>query len=126
MIYSSIIYNRYDSALILEDGVDMELNITSIMTNNHSLLPLDWDLLNIGHCIAGKDFLINLYLIHQKPLNYIHLKNHIVHKVMPFQPAGALKLIKLHAKLYLLQLISKIEEGVLKSYSVNPASIISN
>ncbi|CAG8806765.1 20095_t:CDS:2, partial [Gigaspora margarita] len=40
------------------------------------------------------------------------------------ETAGALKLIKLLAELYLLQLISKIEKGVLKSYSVNPADII--
>ncbi|CAG8649575.1 36722_t:CDS:1, partial [Gigaspora margarita] len=38
--------------------------------------------------------------------------------------AGALKIIILLVKLYLLQLISKIEECVLKSNSVNPASII--
>ncbi|CAG8751533.1 25313_t:CDS:2 [Gigaspora margarita] len=66
------------------------------MLHIHSLLPLDWDLLNIGHCYA-------------------------------VSAAGALKFIKLFAELYLpldLQLISKIEEGVLKSYSVNPASII--
>ncbi|KAF0485068.1 hypothetical protein F8M41_022880 [Gigaspora margarita] len=88
IIENNQIRSLYDSALILEDGVDMELSITSIMTDIHSLLPLDWDLLNLGHS------------------------------------AGALKLIKLLAELYLLQLISKNEEGVLKSYSVNPASII--
>ncbi|CAG8769584.1 19519_t:CDS:2, partial [Gigaspora rosea] len=87
----------YDSALILEDDVDIELNITSIMTHIH-IFYLRIEIFYILVIVwAGKD------------------------------TAGDLKLIKLLAKLFIpldLHLISKIEEGVLKSYSVNPAAII--
>ncbi|CAG8611914.1 12429_t:CDS:1, partial [Racocetra persica] len=49
-IYQSIVDNRYDSALILEDDIDFELNIVSIMTDTHRNLPADWEILYLGHC----------------------------------------------------------------------------
>ncbi|RIB14070.1 glycosyltransferase family 25 protein [Gigaspora rosea] len=127
MIYSSIIYNRYDSALILEDDVDIELNITSIMTHIHSLLPSDWDLLYIGHCMGWEGYFDQpLFDTSETFKLYPSKKPYCTHGYA-VSAAGALKLIKLLAELYIpldLQLISKIEEGVLKSYSVNPAAII--
>ena len=49
-IYQSIIRNRYRNALILDDNLDFEFNITSIMFNVHKILPADWDLLYLGFC----------------------------------------------------------------------------
>ncbi|CAG8607875.1 328_t:CDS:1 [Cetraspora pellucida] len=49
-IFESIVKNGYESALILEDDVDMELNITNIMTEVHHNLPNNWDMLYLGHC----------------------------------------------------------------------------
>ncbi|CAG8810045.1 33802_t:CDS:1, partial [Racocetra persica] len=49
-IFESIVKNGYENALILEDDVDMEVNITDIMTEVHHNLPNDWDMLYLGHC----------------------------------------------------------------------------
>ncbi|CAG8577034.1 22081_t:CDS:2 [Dentiscutata erythropus] len=49
-IYKEIIDKGYNSALILEDDVDFELNITAIMADIHRDLPASWETLYIGHC----------------------------------------------------------------------------
>ncbi|CAG8572404.1 22576_t:CDS:1 [Dentiscutata erythropus] len=48
-----IVKNEYENALILEDDIDIELNITDIMAEVHQNLPYDWDMLYLGHC-AGR------------------------------------------------------------------------
>ncbi|RIB01877.1 Glycosyltransferase Family 25 protein [Gigaspora rosea] len=50
LTYELIAENEYENALILEDAVDIELNITDIMTEVHRYLPDDWDILYLGHC----------------------------------------------------------------------------
>ncbi|CAG8522927.1 369_t:CDS:1 [Cetraspora pellucida] len=127
LIYLSIAYNRYESALILEDDVDIELNITSIMTYIHSVLPSDWDLLYIGHCMGWEGaFDPPLEETSETFKLYPSKKPYCTHGYA-ISAAGALKLIKELATLYVpldLHLISKIDEGVFKAYSVNPAAII--
>ncbi|CAG8855722.1 34803_t:CDS:1, partial [Gigaspora margarita] len=49
-VYQSIIKHGYESALILEDDVDFELNIDSIITDTFKLLPSNWDLFYLGYC----------------------------------------------------------------------------
>ncbi|CAG8827996.1 19746_t:CDS:1, partial [Cetraspora pellucida] len=49
-IYQSILDHNYRSALILEDDIDIELNIKSIMTDIHHILPANWEILYLGHC----------------------------------------------------------------------------
>ncbi|KAF0560345.1 glycosyltransferase family 25 protein [Gigaspora margarita] len=49
-IFELIVKNGYENALIFEDDVDIELNITDIMIEVHKNLPNDWDLLYLGHC----------------------------------------------------------------------------
>ncbi|CAG8722312.1 1768_t:CDS:2, partial [Dentiscutata erythropus] len=49
-IYKEIIDKGYNNALILEDDVDFELNITAIMTDIHRDLPASWEMLYVGHC----------------------------------------------------------------------------
>ncbi|CAG8700481.1 17873_t:CDS:2, partial [Gigaspora rosea] len=55
-IYKSIIDRGYGSALILEDDIDLELSISTIITDVHKSLPKDWELLYLGHCnnLEGK------------------------------------------------------------------------
>ncbi|CAG8548015.1 10214_t:CDS:1, partial [Racocetra fulgida] len=53
LIYKEIIDKGYDSALILEDDVDFELNITAIMTDIHHDLPPSWETLYIGSCFES-------------------------------------------------------------------------
>ncbi|CAG8712025.1 9269_t:CDS:1 [Racocetra persica] len=49
-IYQSIIQRGYDNALILEDDVDFELNIASIISDTYRFLPSNWDIYFIGYC----------------------------------------------------------------------------
>ncbi|KAJ2368515.1 hypothetical protein H4S02_010089, partial [Coemansia sp. RSA 2611] len=51
-IYRDIRQHSYASALILDDSVDMELNIRSLMRVAHENLPGDWDMFFPGHCGA--------------------------------------------------------------------------
>src|SRR5581483_6689738 len=49
-VYQSIIDNDYGSALILEDNIDIEVEISSIMSDVQKILPSDWEILYLGHC----------------------------------------------------------------------------
>ncbi|KAI9504477.1 hypothetical protein BX070DRAFT_251315 [Coemansia spiralis] len=51
-IYRDMANEGYRSALILDDSVDMELNIKTIMRAIHSHIPADWDMFFPGHCGA--------------------------------------------------------------------------
>ncbi|KAJ2860343.1 hypothetical protein GGH94_005582 [Coemansia aciculifera] len=51
-IYRDIRQHSYTSALILDDSVDMELNIRTLMHAAHQNLPRDWDMFFPGHCGA--------------------------------------------------------------------------
>ncbi|CAG8634534.1 7698_t:CDS:1 [Acaulospora morrowiae] len=49
-VYKSIVRNGYNSGLILEDDVDIEMSISLIITDVYHILPIDWEMLYIGHC----------------------------------------------------------------------------
>ncbi|KAJ2775780.1 hypothetical protein IWQ57_000190 [Coemansia nantahalensis] len=49
-IYRDMEASGYKSALILDDSVDMELNIKTIMRAVHRHLPAAWDMVFPGHC----------------------------------------------------------------------------
>ncbi|KAJ2599566.1 hypothetical protein H4R99_003670 [Coemansia sp. RSA 1722] len=51
-IYRDMLEAGYRSALILDDSVDMELNIKTIMRAVHKHLPPNWDMFFPGHCGA--------------------------------------------------------------------------
>ncbi|KAJ2107793.1 hypothetical protein GGI16_001394 [Coemansia sp. S142-1] len=51
-IYRDIRQHSYASALILDDSIDMELNIRTLMHAAHKNLPHDWDMFFPGHCGA--------------------------------------------------------------------------
>ncbi|KAJ1644584.1 hypothetical protein LPJ64_003751 [Coemansia asiatica] len=51
-IYRDMLEAGYKSALILDDSVDMELNIKTIMRAVHQSLPHNWDMFFPGHCGA--------------------------------------------------------------------------
>ncbi|KAJ1731570.1 hypothetical protein LPJ61_002469 [Coemansia biformis] len=51
-IYRDMEAAGYRSALILDDSVDMELNIKTIMRAVHRHLPAGWDMFFPGHCGA--------------------------------------------------------------------------
>ncbi|KAI8321665.1 hypothetical protein GQ54DRAFT_247735, partial [Martensiomyces pterosporus] len=51
-IYRDMAECGYKSALILDDSVDMELNIKTIMREIHRHIPSEWDMFFPGHCGA--------------------------------------------------------------------------
>ncbi|KAJ2811184.1 hypothetical protein FBU31_007828 [Coemansia sp. 'formosensis'] len=51
-VYRDIRQHAYASALILDDSVDMELNIRTLMRAALQNLPHDWDMFFPGHCGA--------------------------------------------------------------------------
>ncbi|CAG8459171.1 1746_t:CDS:1 [Acaulospora morrowiae] len=124
-IYRSIIKSGYRNALILEDDVDIELNITSVMSEIHHVLPQYWDLLYIGHC--SKD--------NSKPLDKESTSAFkLYHSVSPYcthayavSSTGARKLAELivhpHRPID-LELARWIRKKKLISYSVSPSAII--
>ncbi|KAJ1664744.1 hypothetical protein EV178_003815 [Coemansia sp. RSA 1646] len=51
-IFRDMAEQGYRSAMVLDDSVDMELNIKTIMRAIHRHIPTDWDMLFPGHCGA--------------------------------------------------------------------------
>ncbi|CAG8614262.1 4207_t:CDS:1 [Cetraspora pellucida] len=127
LIYASIVSRGYDSALILEDDVDIELNITSIMSYIHSVLPNDWDLLYLGHCMNWEGSFFEP-LDDSSPIFklYPSKKPYCTH-AYAVSYAGALKLLKELSVLEVpvdLELISRIDDGIVTSYSIEPAIVV--
>ncbi|CAG8521222.1 14049_t:CDS:2 [Cetraspora pellucida] len=52
LCYESIINYGYGSVLILEDDIDIEIRITSIMVDIHRILPADWDIVLTRESVA--------------------------------------------------------------------------
>ncbi|CAG8558529.1 6748_t:CDS:1 [Dentiscutata heterogama] len=65
-VIESIVKNGYKNTMILEDDVDMELNITDIMSEVHRNLPNNWDILYLGSCHEeGNELLKTNLTIHK-------------------------------------------------------------
>ncbi|CAG8654937.1 16159_t:CDS:1 [Racocetra fulgida] len=127
LIYASIVSHGYDSALILEDDVDIELNITSIMSYIHRVLPDDWDLLYLGHCMNWEGSFFEP-IDDSSPIFklYPSKKPYCTH-AYAVSYAGALKLLGELATLEVpvdLELISRIDDGIVTSYSIEPAVVV--
>ncbi|CAG8687487.1 1898_t:CDS:1 [Racocetra persica] len=58
LIYNKIIDEGFNNALILEDDVDFETNITDIMIDIHRNLPESWDTVHLGHCYEARGNLV--------------------------------------------------------------------
>ncbi|CAG8568775.1 10152_t:CDS:1, partial [Diversispora eburnea] len=48
--YELIVSNNYQSALILEDDVDFEVNIKDFLNEIQPFLPINWDMFYLGNC----------------------------------------------------------------------------
>ncbi|CAG8804522.1 7289_t:CDS:1 [Racocetra persica] len=132
-IYKSIIDNNYGSALILEDDIDIELNISPIMTDVHQSLPSDWEMLYLGHCnnLEGKSS--EPIIVSNRGNNSSSYK--IFKSEKPYctyayavSRAGALKLLETVGKPTKLpldqELINMIQKGTIKSYTLIPPIIV--
>ncbi|CAG8475059.1 9428_t:CDS:1 [Cetraspora pellucida] len=128
-IYQSIVDHNYKSALILEDDIDVELNIKSIMTDIHHILPINWEILYLGHCSnwEGKS---------GGPLPTYNRKESIYKLFKSKRPycthayavsyRGALKLLKNFTKLITpidLELTKMITTNEISSYTIIPSVI---
>ncbi|CAG8611654.1 12063_t:CDS:1, partial [Racocetra fulgida] len=126
LIYKEIIDKGYNSALILEDDVDFELNITAIMTDIHHDLPPSWETLYIGSCFesmgeqVGKSSSVHrLYksvapmCMHAYAVSYSGAQK-LIELLDPVVPRGTVD--------YSLSVV--IGEGKVSSYSVHPQPIV--
>ncbi|CAG8551876.1 3627_t:CDS:1 [Dentiscutata erythropus] len=126
MIYKLIIDKGLNNALILEDGVDFETNITAIMTDIHRNLPDSWDTLYIGHCFEGmgkpvgnSSFANGLYESVNPGCKHAYAVSNsgarkLVEKLDPMKPQGAID----------YAILARIMNKEITSYSVHPPPII--
>ncbi|CAG8737909.1 5883_t:CDS:1, partial [Racocetra fulgida] len=125
-VFELIVKNGYENAVIFEDDVDMELNITDIMSEVHHNLPNNWDMLYLGHCHEKGDKLFKT-----------NLTVHVLHKSgypkcahgYAVSARGAKKLLE---KLKIDNTTNKIDRdipalimsGEIISYSIYPRIVV--
>ncbi|KAF0355553.1 glycosyltransferase family 25 protein [Gigaspora margarita] len=129
-VYQLIAQHKFESTLVLEDDIDFELNISSIMTDIHQTLPADWEILYLGHCSDWErnsneylsdynDGLSNFKLFKSKRPYCTH--------AYAVSYAGALKLLrKLNTITPLpidLELVNMIKTNEISSYTIIPPVI---
>ncbi|CAG8636230.1 12687_t:CDS:1 [Acaulospora colombiana] len=124
-VYRSIINNGYRNALILEDDVDIELNITSIVHGIYPTLPPNWDLLYVGHCwFENKEPCDNKTT---SAFRLYYSKMPVCTHAYAVSFAAAQRLVKMLTFLTEpidVQLINWIKAGFLKSFSIDPPAIV--
>ncbi|CAG8443323.1 27575_t:CDS:1 [Dentiscutata erythropus] len=130
-IYQSIAQHKYESALILEDDIDFEHNITSIMTEIYQTLSADWEILYLGHC-SDWERNSDMYLSennNNSPSTYKIFKSKRPYCTHAYAVsyAGALKLLqKLHnitTNPIDLELVNIIKSNEISSYTIVPPVI---
>ncbi|CAG8471658.1 7821_t:CDS:2 [Cetraspora pellucida] len=129
-IYQSIVDHRYDSALILEDDIDFELNIVSIMTDTHRNLPADWEILYLGHCSelegATNELLLDNSDISAEFKLFKSKRPYCTH-AYAVSYVGALKMLQKLGKPTKfpidIELVHMVEQGVITSYTIVPPVI---
>ncbi|CAG8515977.1 5483_t:CDS:1 [Acaulospora colombiana] len=123
-VFESIVSNGYSSALVLEDDIDLEINISSIMIDIYRILPADWEMLYLGHCTwEGNGELVgnasDFKLLkstapactHAYAVSLLGAKKLIRELVRPSRPVD-------------LEISNKIESGIITSYSLEPSVIV--
>ncbi|CAG8816814.1 23038_t:CDS:1, partial [Cetraspora pellucida] len=126
LVYKEIIDKGYNSALILEDDVDFELNITVIMNDILHDLPSSWETLYVGSCqelvgerVGKNSSLHKLYMsvypicTHAYAVSYSGVRK-IVELIDPVTPCSTIdQCLKI-----------EITDGRLSSYTVHPHPIV--
>ncbi|CAG8641522.1 24162_t:CDS:1 [Racocetra persica] len=126
LVYHTIIDKGFNNALILEDDVDFETNITDIMTDIHRNLPESWDTLYIGNCyekrgqlVGNSSFPNKLYESMQPLCKHAYaISKSGAHKMLeaidPMNPRGAID----------NEISLQVKNKYIISYSVHPQPII--
>ncbi|KAJ2547240.1 hypothetical protein EV175_005300 [Coemansia sp. RSA 1933] len=122
-IYRDMAEQGYRSAMILDDSVDMELNIKTLMRTIHRHIPTDWDMLFPGHCGAfegtqprpSPDALPSLRLANMPICLHAHAISrqglmHLLHSLPPLPTSN---------EIIGMAIMRLKEKGLLKMYSVD-------
>ncbi|RIA97804.1 hypothetical protein C1645_813686 [Glomus cerebriforme] len=129
-VWELIAYHNYESALILEDDVDFEMDISRIMTKVHRYLPAYWEMLYLGHCsYEGDD---DFYVKSHRWLGHYFVglfksKAPACTHAYAISSFGASKLLKevVDPKEPVdVELVFKIQTGNIISYSLEPSIIV--
>jgi len=127
-VWELIAHHRYESALILEDDVDFEMNISSIMSKVHSDVPADWEMLYLGHCTDEGNIFFKLHNWLDKSLiRLFKSKEPGCTHAYAVSSLGVSKLLRelINIKLPIdVELVRKIQAGKITSYSVQPSVIV--
>ncbi|CAG8721888.1 9713_t:CDS:1 [Dentiscutata erythropus] len=125
LIYKEIVKNGYKSALILEDDVDIEFEISRIVSDLSRDLPYDWDMFYISHYNYEEGEI----LAESGEFKLIKSTNPINTHGYAVSDRGARKLIEdlnvnKPANPIDVELTSRVHSGFVRSYSIDRTTMI--
>ncbi|RIB23346.1 glycosyltransferase family 25 protein [Gigaspora rosea] len=128
ILWELIAHNRYMSALILEDDVDFEMDIVSIMSKVYRVLPADWEMLYIGHCSSeGSIFFKIRQWFDNSLFQLLKSDTPACAHAYAISYSGALKLLKEIVDIKEpvdVEIVYKVRSGDIISYSIEPSAIV--
>ncbi|CAI2185943.1 17959_t:CDS:1 [Funneliformis geosporum] len=127
-VWELIAHQKYESALILEDDVDFEMNISSIVFKVHRDLPVNWEMVYLGHCSNEGDYFFKFHHWFNKSLYKLFKSNvPVCTHAYAVSSLGVSKILKelIDPKDPIdWALINKIQAGKIISYSLQPSAIV--
>ncbi|CAG8493724.1 3112_t:CDS:2, partial [Cetraspora pellucida] len=125
LIYKEIIKNGYKNALIMEDDVDIEFEISRIVSDLSRALPDDWDMFYIAHY----NYEEGEVLAESGEFRLIKSTNPINTHGYAISAHGAQKLLKdlnvnEAGRQIDVELTSRVHNGFLRSYSIDRTTMI--
>ncbi|CAG8855334.1 38747_t:CDS:1, partial [Gigaspora margarita] len=122
LIYKEIIKNGYKNALILEDDIDVEFEISRIVSDLSRALPDDWDIFYIAHYNYEKGKI----LAESGKFRLIESTHPINTHGCAVSARGARKLIKDldFANPIDIELTMRVHSGFVRSYSIDRTTMI--
>ncbi|KAF0470702.1 procollagen galactosyltransferase 2-like [Gigaspora margarita] len=122
LIYKEIIKNGYKNALILEDDIDIEFEISRIVSDLSRALPDDWDIFYIAHYNYEKGKI----LAESGKFRLIESTHPINTHGYAVSARGARKLIKDldFANPIDIELTMRVHSGFVRSYSIDRTTMI--
>ncbi|KAJ7115247.1 hypothetical protein C8R44DRAFT_629156 [Mycena epipterygia] len=127
------------ASLILEDDIDMEVDIKHRLLSVWSLLPLDWDVVFLGHCWSNESYypslelptLLALHNAHAFPTRLHPSRAPLCTHAYALSASGARKLLRdltyprfAYSRAIDHALAWLVQSGRLKSFSVVPSVVV--
>ncbi|CAG8629982.1 1280_t:CDS:1 [Funneliformis caledonium] len=127
-VWELIALQKYESALILEDDVDIEMSISSIVSKVHRDLPGNWEMVYLGHCSDEGDYFFKFRRMLNPSLYKLFKSNSpsCTH-AYAISSLGVSKLLKelVDPKDPIdVELVYRIKAGNITSYSLEPSAIV--